>query len=234
MSRAPVSARRAVRAGRGLVAVAVLAVAGPSLLAPSAAAAARPSASGSRASGGATPQAALTLVVSTTQTTAGGTVVLSTEGGSGSGAVSYAVVSATASGCAISGVELSASGPGTCVVEAAKAGDATYAPATSAPVRVTFTPRFVPPPLRVRPVTVRFGPRPVLGESDRRALGDLVTRLRPGSSVSLVARGPGDASARRARAEVVRRYLLTRVAVRVRIVLEVGGPASVLVVTTRV
>ena len=100
----------------------------------------------------AAPQAPLS--VTTTSAIAGTPLTLVASGGSGTGALTFTLVEAGSAGCALSGDVLSATGPGTCVVSAAKAGDATFAPATSPPTTVTVT---APPP---PPTTTTTVPRP--------------------------------------------------------------------------
>lgn len=189
---------------------------------------------GGESGAGATPQATLSVLLPVGQTAAGAHVDLSSSGGSGSGAVSYTVVGGTAAGCAISGAALTATGPGTCVVEATKAGDGTYASATSAPVTVTFTSRVVPPPV-ARPgvVMVHFvATSSRLSPTARRQLVDLVRRLRPGATITLYASGDPRALAS-ARAREVRAFLTHYRDLHVRIVLAVGPATTVRVVTNR-
>lgn len=78
------------------------------------------------------------LSVTSTAGTAGIPLSLTTSGGSGTGAVSY-VAAAGSTSCSVNGSMLTSTGAGTCTVTATKAGDATYAPVSSAPTSVTFT-----------------------------------------------------------------------------------------------
>lgn len=81
-----------------------------------------------------------TLRVVNQSTNYGTTILVSTSGGSGSGSVTLSVANGTASGCVLNGTILSATSAGTCLVTATKAGDATYASATSAAQALTFSP----------------------------------------------------------------------------------------------
>ena len=65
-------------------------------------------------------------------------LTLTTSGGSGTGAVSYTVSNGTASGCAVDAGVLTASGAGSCLVTASKAGDASFNPRPSDTDAVTF------------------------------------------------------------------------------------------------
>ncbi len=195
-----------------------------------------PSGGGSGASGGTTPQVTLSVALSSTQVVVGNSLDLSSVGGSGSGAVTYSVVGGTAPGCAISGTTLSATGPGTCVVEATKAGDATYAAVTSAPVTVTFVAAKVVthrPVVTPRPVSVGFAPgSSALTPAARRALVALVRRLHPGATLTLTATGAPRALAF-ARARAVEAFLTHYRHLHVRVVAVLGAAARVRVVTVR-
>ena len=82
------------------------------------------------------PQAALFLSAIPTQINTTESSQLSTTGGSGTGLISYNVLSGP---CTISGSTLNPSGTaGSCVVQATKAGDATYSPVTSNQVTVNI------------------------------------------------------------------------------------------------
>jgi hypothetical protein len=78
------------------------------------------------------------LVLSSTQGTQGTPLALSVTGGSGTGNVTYTVANGTASGCTISGGNLSASTPGTCLVTATKAADSSFTAIASSQTAVTF------------------------------------------------------------------------------------------------
>ena len=78
------------------------------------------------------------LVVSSTQGTQGTPLALTVTGGSGSGSVSYTVANGTATGCTISGGNLSASTSGTCLVTATKAADSSYTAVSSSQTTVTL------------------------------------------------------------------------------------------------
>lgn len=71
---------------------------------------------------------------------AGSAITLTATQTAGTGSFSYAVASGgTASGCTVSGTSLTASGAGTCLVNATAAADSTYAEATtSTPATFTF------------------------------------------------------------------------------------------------
>ena len=87
------------------------------------------------------PAAQTPLTVTSGTGTIGVPLTLTTSGGSGTGAVTYAAIDGTASGCAVSAsppYTLSTTTSGTCTVTATKAGDADYAPVSSAPTTVTI------------------------------------------------------------------------------------------------
>jgi hypothetical protein len=94
------------------------------------------------------PKAQGSVVITTTSTGYGHPLVLTSAGGSGSGSVSFAVTSAGTANCSITGVTLTSSRAGTCVVVATKAADGTYVAATSLATTVTITPR-APKALRI-------------------------------------------------------------------------------------
>jgi hypothetical protein len=66
-------------------------------------------------------------------------LTLTSSGGSGTGAVSFSVADGTASGCLITTGVLSATGAGTCLVTATKAGDSTYLPVSSTATAVALS-----------------------------------------------------------------------------------------------
>ncbi|HET8990890.1 MAG TPA: hypothetical protein VFN59_07305 [Acidimicrobiales bacterium] len=178
-------------------------------------------------------QATLSVSVTVAQTVVGNGVDLSTTGGSGTGAVTFSVVGGTAAGCSISGTVLTASGPGTCVVEATRAGDTTYASATSLPVTITFSAaRAVPPPVAApHPITIGFaGGSALLSVATRHRLIQLIRQLRPGATVTIYAYGVPRALAL-ARAIAARRFLTHYRHLRVRFVLIVRALSRVRVVT---
>ena len=80
-------------------------------------------------------QAALT--VASASGTFGTPLTLTTSGGSSGGAVSYAYAAGTTT-CSLSGAQLTASGSGTCLITATKAGDSTYNPISSSQTTITF------------------------------------------------------------------------------------------------
>ena len=87
---------------------------------------------------GTTPQAGLSVTATPATLNFGDSATLSTAGGSGFGAVSFRVT-AGASFCSVVGSTLNATGVGTCTVQADKAGDVTFLPA-SATTLVTVQP----------------------------------------------------------------------------------------------
>ncbi len=194
-----------------------------------------PPLSASGGSGGSTAQVTLSVSIPSAQGTVGSSVDLSTAGGSGTGAVTFSVVGGTATGCAITGTTLTATGPGTCVVEATKAGDATYAGATSAPVTITFGAAKVVRhhPIAVpHPVTVAFAAgTSALGPAARRALIDLVKHLHPGATVTVTTWGDPRSLAI-ARARAIDAFLTHYRHLHVRVVAVVSAINRVRVVTT--
>ena len=82
------------------------------------------------------PQATLSVTSNPTSIYVNGTSAISASGGSGSGAVTYNLVSGP---CTLSGVTLTGTGAGDCIVTATKAADSTYASATSSQVTVAVS-----------------------------------------------------------------------------------------------
>lgn len=83
-----------------------------------------------------TPQAPLT--VTSTSETFGNPLTLTSSGGSGNGAITYVAANGTASGCAITGGNLTTTTAGTCLVTATKASDTTYDSVSSVATTVTI------------------------------------------------------------------------------------------------
>lgn len=71
------------------------------------------------------------LILGGSTGTVGTPLNVAVSGGSGTGLVNLTVAGGTASGCAITGQQLTATAPGTCVVTATKAGDANLEQATA-------------------------------------------------------------------------------------------------------
>jgi hypothetical protein len=80
------------------------------------------------------------ITITATSTTYGHPLTLASTGGSGTGAVTYAVTSPGTANCAISGVTLTSTRAGTCVVTATKAADGTYAASSSLATTITVIP----------------------------------------------------------------------------------------------
>ena len=170
-------------------------------------------------------QVQATLNVSNANATVGRSISLTTTGGSGSGAVSFVVTGGTASGCVISGATLSASGPGTCVVVASKAGDATYASATAQPATVTFRALVhAKPPV----VTLTFVQTAgVLTPAMRASIAVLAHKLVRGASVVVQTFAFHNLRLAQMRAVAVRKFLLSRVVVHVALRFVTSSQANV-------
>jgi hypothetical protein len=82
------------------------------------------------------PQSALSLTSG--NGTFGTPLALTTSGGSGTGAISYSAANGTATGCAVTGANLSSTSAGTCLITATKAADSTYSPISSTQTTVTL------------------------------------------------------------------------------------------------
>ena len=178
------------------------------------------------------PQAQATLSVSNASATVGTSLTLSAAGGSGTGAVTFAITGGTASGCVINGTSLSATGPGTCVVVATKAGDATYSPTSSQPATVTFAALARPkPPVLTLALAKAAG---TLTPAMRAAIAVLAHKLVRGASVIVQAFAFHNLKLAQLRAVAVRRFLLSRVAVHVALRFVTSSPASIVrLVTTK-
>jgi hypothetical protein len=143
------------------------------------------------------------LLVTTTSGTVGTALSLSTSGGSGAGSVSFSVTNGTARGCQLSGESLTASAPGTCVVTATRAGDATYAPTSSTATFVSMT-------LPSRPALVRVSfasASTTLSSVAKRSLLVLAKKLVAGASVTVTGYAMGNRTRARHRALEAANYL---------------------------
>ncbi|HEV3267224.1 MAG TPA: hypothetical protein VGZ68_02370 [Acidimicrobiales bacterium] len=154
-----------------------------------------------------------TFDVTSTNGTYGTSLTLTTSGGSGTGAVSYVVANGTATGCAISGSTLKATGAGTCVVTATKAADATYAATSSAATTVDFA-----LPARPAAVVLRFTFNGTsLSVASQHELSALARKLVSGADIRLIGYAPKNGSLALARVHVVQRFLSTRAKVHVHV-----------------
>ena len=152
-----------------------------------------------------TPQSALTLT--SLSATYGRPFILTTSGGSGSGAVTYAVVGGTATDCAVAVNVLTYESPGTCVIVATKAGDATYASASSVPTTVTVTALAIPGVVRVN----FSGTSSALTSAAKIALTALATHLTVDSAVTITGYAPANLRVAQSRANAVVAFLRTKV-----------------------
>jgi len=180
----------------------------------------------------ASPQDQSALSVKTVSSFVGRTVTLSTSGGSGTGAITFAVVGGTAPGCVLSGASLRVSGPGTCVVVATKAGDATFAPTTSVSTTITFRALVRPKP----PVlTFSFAQENrVLTPAMRAAIAVLAHKLVRGASVIIQSFAFHNTALAQARALAVRSFLVGRTPVHVTLRLVTTSHATITrIITTK-
>jgi outer membrane protein OmpA-like peptidoglycan-associated protein len=161
--------------------------------------------------------------------TVGKSDVLTSSGGSGTGTVTYAATDGTASGCAITDGELTATSAGTCLVTATKASDGTYAAMTSTSTSVAFV-----LPVRPSAVSVSFpGSTSTLSASGRQALAALAKKLLKGASVTITGYADGNRQLANARAGAVRQFLATRATVHVTLVATRAGTNKVVITTSK-
>ncbi len=97
--------------------------------------------------GSGNPKSQGAITITSTSVVYGHILALTSTGGSGEGALSYVVLSPGTAGCSINGDLLSSARAGTCVVTAEKAGDGTYAAASSLATTITV---LAPRPLASR------------------------------------------------------------------------------------
>jgi len=147
------------------------------------------------------------LVVTSVTGTYGRPQILTTSGGSGGGAVSFVAANGTATGCTVTGTILTYASVGTCLVTATKAGDATYAFATSVATAVTVTKLPRPGVL-----TLGYaGNTSALGGGAKNALVALSHKLTVQSHVTITGYAPGNLALARARAIVVSNFLRSKI-----------------------
>lgn len=169
-----------------------------------------------------------TLVVRTTTGRVGTALKLGTTGGSGTGKISFTVTDGTASGCAVTGTALSARSPGTCVVTATRAGDATYSAISSTPTDISLA-----LPARPSTVTVSFVKGgSSLSASAKKSLLVLSRELLRGASVTVTGYGLGNTALGKARAANVASYLKRYKSIHVRVMASVASKNSATVTTT--
>ena len=84
------------------------------------------------------------LIISPTTSPYGSSLALTAVGGSTNGTITYTVTAGTATGCSITGTSpsftLTSTSAGTCIVQYTMAGNSVYAPVSSVPTTITFTP----------------------------------------------------------------------------------------------
>lgn len=169
-----------------------------------------------------------TLSVTTTLGHVGTALILSTSGGSGTGKISYTVTDGTASGCGVSATFLIARTPGTCVVTATRAGDATYSAISSMPTDVTLA-----LPARPSTVTIWFVKGgSSLGASAKKTLSILSGKLLRGASVTVTGYAMGNTALGKQRAAKAAIYLKRGIWFRVKIKASAAQNNSVTVTTT--
>ena len=89
----------------------------------------------------------------------GATYAVSATGGASGNPVTFSIDPSASAVCSISGVVVSFTGAGTCVITAEQAGDATYAPAPQATQGFTVGTIVVPPPVGLPTLTVTADPK---------------------------------------------------------------------------
>ncbi|MDE3064328.1 MAG: hypothetical protein KGJ36_01480 [Acidobacteriota bacterium] len=153
-----------------------------------------------------------TLSVTSLKGVLGRSLRLTTTGGSGSGALSFAVTGGSASGCKVSGVTLTFSGTGTCIVTATKAGDSIYVATTSQPATIVVSKLAIPAAVRVN----FKANSSALTAAARSSLVALSKKLTTRSRVSITGYARGNLGLAIRRASAVSKFLNSRVRVHVR------------------
>jgi outer membrane protein OmpA-like peptidoglycan-associated protein len=153
---------------------------------------------------------------------------LAASGGSGTGDVSFVASDGTASGCSVTGDELSAQSAGTCLVTATKAADATHFPVSSASATVTLATLSKP-----SDVTLSFANgKSTLSVAVKGQLSILAKRLVAGATLRVTGYAKGNAHLASARALAVAKYLMGRVRVHVARRLVTSANSNKVTVTT--
>jgi hypothetical protein len=154
-----------------------------------------------------TPQE--TLRITTVNGHVGVALKLATTGGSGTGVVNYVVANGTASGCTVSGSELTAKSAGTCEVTATKAADSNYDATSSTATSVIMSRLAIP-----APVSVVFAKgQSTLSAIARRSLVALSARLNAGAQLSVTGYAHDNAKLARNRADIVIAFVTKRIQV---------------------
>jgi hypothetical protein len=169
------------------------------------------------------------LVVSSVRATYGRSFALHTTGGSGTGGLNFTVANGTAAGCVLSGATLKSSTPGTCVVTATRANDATYASVSSAATTVTFAKLAVPHAVRL---TFKNNSSALTGAA-RTAIVVLIRKLTIHSVVSITGYAKGNAALAHRRAAAAQTYLIQRLHVRVQLHWSTSSSTQSVIITTK-
>jgi hypothetical protein len=149
------------------------------------------------------------LIITSQSGTFGTALTLTTSGGSGTGATTFTATDGTAHGCALSGMLLTATSAGTCIVTAVKAADSTYRATSSALTVVTFVSTLRPRP---SPVILTFAfNRSAPSAASVHVLAILARKLQPGASVTLIGYAFHNGPLARSRSIIVKRFLSGRV-----------------------
>ncbi len=174
------------------------------------------------------PQAV--LVVTRVSAIYGRSFALHTGGGSGTGAISFTVTNGgnTATGCNITGAVLKSSTPGTCVVTATKASDATFTSTSSVATTVTFSKLAIP-----RAVRINFAANSsTLSLAAKNQINALARRLTTHSVVLIAGHAKGNLGLSHRRAAIVAQYLIQRVRVKVHFHWDRSAASSSALITT--
>ena len=163
--------------------------------------------------------APVTLTITTLSGRVGTPLTLATSGDPSGGSLSYAVRNGTATGCAISGDTLRSTGPGSCIVVATKSASGSTSEISSSSTTITFLGMtIVAPP---KSVTIGFiGASSTLSIFGDRLLSDFARKLRPNDIVTCTGYAKSVSELALRRANVVARFLTSRV--KVHIELETG------------
>jgi PQQ-like domain len=170
------------------------------------------------------------LTITTVAGQVGTFLTLNTSGDAAGGTLSYSVIDGTATGCAITGDNLSAKSPGTCVVTATKSASGTNPAVSSTATIITFAGKAI---TRPAPLTIGFaGTSDALTSSDKVALAALARKLETNDSVRFTGYAKGNVALAQRRADVVAAYLEGRVKIHASVTVVTSTAVNKVVATT--
>lgn len=173
-----------------------------------------------------------TLSITTFSGQVGTPLTVGTSGDGAGGAITFIATNGTATGCTVSGDELTAKSAGTCIVSATRAASGTNPAVSSSATTITLAAAAVT--ARTESITLLFSPQSnALSAGSRKALQDFAKKLVTGHSIIITGYAKNNGALAISRAKNAAQYLLRRIKVHVTLESFTTTVADKVTMTTR-